>query len=169
MIRSFWRNTCSRARRPIAQGLAIGGLGLDFKTQTATIYDSGNERFTSSTVSFIGRAVASILQHPAETRNKYLSIASFTLTQNELLRVAEEATKGTWTVSHKSSAEAQKTGEEKLARGDYSAFRDLLQAYLYGDGGGNAPAELANGLLGLEAEDPRTAVSRWLAEQASPA
>ena len=118
---------------------------------------------------FIGQAVAAVLQHLDETANKYIEITSFTPTQNEVLRILEEETGAQWTVNHIDATELQKKGEEKLARGDFSAFVELLRVYLFKDGIGNAPGpdESANALLGLPAEDVRATIKTWLNEAGS--
>ena len=113
-------------------------------------------------MSTIGLATASILQHPAETANKYLSVASFTTSQNDLLSLLEEESGVTWTVKRISTDETNRTGDEKLARGDASAFGDYLKEYLFRDGEGHARGKLANQLLGLPLDDLRKTVKAAL-------
>ena len=86
-----------------------------------------------------------------------------TTTQNQLLRIVEEESGAQWQREPVQSSYLTKIGEEKLAKKDFSAFRDFLQAYLYRDGGDSAKGvELANGLLGLEEEDPRPTIKAFL-------
>lgn len=106
-----------------------------------------------------------ILQHPDETANKYLASASFNLSQNELIALAEELTGSKFPVTQNvKSADLQKAGEEKLAAGDFRAFLDLLRAHNSADGAGNAlkEDESANELIGLPYEDLRAVVESWL-------
>lgn len=150
----------------LSNGMFFDYLGFDGKANKVTIVDSGNERFQTTTRSTIAKAVASILKHPQETANRYLSIASFQPTQNELLKIAEEETGSKWTVAHEDTSELQKIGEDKLAKGDYSAFLQLLRVHLYRDGEGHAlkDNEKANKLLGLpEDEDLRAEFKKLLA------
>lgn len=149
----------------VSNGMFFDFLGFDGKAKKVTIVDSGNERFQTTTRKTIAQAVASILKHPKETANQYLSIASFQPTQNEILKIVEEETGSKWTVSHENSAELQKVGEEKLSKGDYSAFLQLLRVHLYRDGEGHAlkDSEAANKLLGLPEEDLRTELKQSLA------
>lgn len=139
-------------------------FGFDAKAKKATIYDSGNEPFQTSSLSLIAKAVASVLKHPQETANKYLSIASFQPSLNEILRIAEDETGAKWTVENVSTQDLQKTGEEKLSKGDFSAFRELLRVHIHRDGDGHSvpEGELANGLLELPKEDLRDSVRKWL-------
>lgn len=147
----------------LTNGMFFDLLGFDAKARTVAITDSGNEKFQTSTKSTIAKAVASILKHPKETANQYLSIASVQPTQNEMLKIVEEETGGKWTVKRQSSAELVKTGEDKFAKGDYSAFLELVAAHLYADGADHAvkDGELANKLLGLPEEDLRESVRKY--------
>lgn len=151
-------------RLTIVKGLEHGGIGLDPNNKTAIIIDSGNEKWAASNLPHIGRAVAAILQHPEETANKYLFTASFLTSQAELLKIAEEETGSKFTVTHEKSEDVQKRGEGKLAKGDFSAFRELVRVHNFKDGIGNTlrDEDSANKLLGLPTEDVRASVQKWL-------
>lgn len=148
----------------VSNGMFFDYLGFDGKAKKVSIVDSGNERFQTTTRKTIAKAVASILKHPQETANQYLSIASFQPTQNEILKIVEEETGSKWTVTHEDSAELQKLGEEKLAKGDFSAFLQLLRVHLYRDGAGHPvkDSENANKLLGLPEDDLRAELKKFL-------
>ncbi|KAI1638368.1 hypothetical protein F4809DRAFT_600540 [Biscogniauxia mediterranea] len=145
-------------------GLLHGSVGYDKKTRTATIYDSGNEPVQVSNLPFIGRAVAAILSNPSKTANKYLTIASFNPTQNEILDILEKETGEKWKVTHATTAEAEKVGVEKLGRGDFSSFLDLLRARIFRDGAGLAVKGESNAatLVGLQEEDLSATLKEWL-------
>ncbi|KAK0736026.1 hypothetical protein B0T21DRAFT_332197 [Apiosordaria backusii] len=147
-------------------GLENHGLStVNLKEKTSSIVDSGNEKFQVSTLAQVGRAVVGILQHPEETKNKYLVTSSFQVSQNELIKAVEELTGEKFPVVKREKAEElQKAGEEKLAVGDFRAFLDFLRAYNHRDGAGNAVSEeeSGNGLIGLGYEDLRESVRAWL-------
>ncbi|TGJ87539.1 hypothetical protein E0Z10_g1220 [Xylaria hypoxylon] len=147
-------------------GLPHGSIGLDKATKTATIYDSGDEPYQASNLPHIGKAIAAILKHPEVTTNRYISIASFNPTQNQVLALAEKLTGEKWTVDHLPSSEQQKIGSEKLSKGDYSAFSNFLKKRVYGDGAGLAVSGPDNALdlLGLEEDDLEKSLREWLAE-----
>lgn len=150
------------------QGLDRTGLGVvNLKDKTATIIDSGDEQFYASTLAQVGRAVAGILRHPDETANKYLATASFNLSQNELVRLAEELTGSKLPVTRVRSEDLQRQGEERLAAGDFTAFVELLRVHNSADGAGNALSEekSANALVGLSYEDLKAEVESWLRRQ----
>jgi hypothetical protein len=48
--------------------------------------DSGNQPFNACDMATIGLAVIGVLQTPAETANKYITITSHKSTQNEVLK-----------------------------------------------------------------------------------
>ncbi|KAM0425492.1 hypothetical protein ACHAPT_009281 [Fusarium lateritium] len=128
---------------------------VDLKNYKGTNVDSGNEPYSTSTLGFIGQAVAAVLKKPDDTANKYLDVAGVVTTQNEVLRIAEKVTGAKFDISRVSSAELEKIGDEKLARHDYSAFGEFIQQFLFADGAGHAlkPEKSANGLLGLKEEN----------------
>ncbi|KAK4197380.1 hypothetical protein QBC40DRAFT_207219 [Triangularia verruculosa] len=147
-------------------GLEKHGLStINLKDKTSAVVDSGNEKFQVSTLAQVGRAVVKILQHPEETKNRYLVTSSFQVSQNEIIEAVEELTGEKYPVANREKADdLQKAGEEKLAVGDYRAFIDFLRAYNNKDGAGNAVSEeeSANGLIGLEYEDLKESVKEWL-------
>lgn len=102
-------------------GLLVGFLGFDLKKKKALIYDDGNHYTDMSLLSTIGKAVAGILLKPEETKNRYVHINSFRVTQNQTLAALEKATGGTkWEVEKASSGEEGRRGRELLGKGDFS-------------------------------------------------
>jgi hypothetical protein len=110
-----------------------------------------------------------VLQHPDETANQYLEVASFSPSQNQILAILEEETGEKWNVDRKDTKELQKIGEDKVAKGDMSAFPQLIAVVQYQDGTGNAPLKgrRANELLGLPEEDIRASIKEALARIAA--
>ncbi|RYP66741.1 hypothetical protein DL771_007621 [Monosporascus sp. 5C6A] len=145
-------------------GLVYGSIGFDKSTKTATIYDSGNEEVQASNLGFIGRAVAAVLANEDKTANKYLSIGSPNFSQNEVLEIVERETGEKWQVQKASTADDGKIGLEKLNKGDYSAFRNLLRERIFKDGAGLSAKgdNSANGLLGLQEESLEDTIKAWL-------
>ncbi|KAJ3152808.1 hypothetical protein HDU89_001011 [Geranomyces variabilis] len=150
-------------------GLQVGFLGYDLHNQKATIYDSGDRRSSVSTLAQIGRAVAATLTHPTETANKYIFVNSFTLTQNETLAALESATGHKFTVTRRTTADANKAGMEKLAKGDIeNAVADLILSGFYGEGTGNdfendVEGGTSNKVLGLPTEKLDEVIKQVLA------
>ncbi|KAI0490406.1 hypothetical protein F4859DRAFT_7151 [Xylaria cf. heliscus] len=84
-----WTSICTGAWIDWMLEEGQGLLGLDVRSKTATVIDSGEQEFTASTISLVAKATASTLLHPEETRNKYVQVHSFTLSQNLLLEALE--------------------------------------------------------------------------------
>jgi len=139
-------------------GLKNGFLGFDVAKKTATIYNDGNRRASYTTLATIGRAVAGTLLHPSETANKHVYVASFTVTQNEILAALEAATSAKWTVTKQTSEAAVKEGHAKLAAKDIAGGVPLLLlAQMYDAGTGNdfekeVEGGVANSVLQLPKE-----------------
>ncbi|KAH6951813.1 hypothetical protein DER45DRAFT_388328 [Fusarium avenaceum] len=139
---------------------------VNIRERKFRLVDSGNEPYSTSTLAFIGDAVAAILKKPDETANKYLDIAGVTTTQNEVLQLVEQITGDKFEVSGISSAELEKTGDEKIARGDFSAFGNYLEQFLFADGAGHSLTGETNAidLLGLGKENLEEVIKSVVAE-----
>src|ERR1700716_2279174 len=95
----------SRANKRIIKGLDNGLFGIDFKEKTVHILDSGNASFPASTLDYVGKSVAAVLQHEAETANKYIDVAEFNVTQNQVVQILEEESGHKFTRTHGTTAE----------------------------------------------------------------
>ncbi|KAI8821167.1 isoflavone reductase family protein [Fimicolochytrium jonesii] len=149
--------------------LKTGFSGYDLNRMTATIYDDGTRRTSTSTLKTIGLAVARTLLHPAETANTYLYIQSFAVSQNEVL-AALEAVKGVaFAVTHRTTEAARMEGAQKLAAGDIMAgYLDLIMAAVCSPGTGNdfeqeVEGGTTNSMLGLPKETLEEAIKEALA------
>lgn len=112
----------------------------------------------------VGQAVASLLSHPTETANKFLSVSSVTTTQNEVLKLLEAESRQKWQVEHMSSNDLEKLGDRRKAEGDFSYFMLYLRHFFFSDGscGFVKEGDSANWLLGLEKEDIRSTIQKDL-------
>ncbi|KAF3071367.1 hypothetical protein CFAM422_006155 [Trichoderma lentiforme] len=95
-------------------------LGINAKDKTGTIFDSGNKPYAATHVSLIGEAVAAVLKKPEETANKYLSIFSFAITQNEVLKIFEEETGSKFQITKLKGSDLIKAATDSVAKGDYA-------------------------------------------------
>ncbi|KAB5542555.1 isoflavone reductase [Coniochaeta sp. 2T2.1] len=129
-------------------GLDTGVLGIHVKDRKATIYDSGNEVFSTCDLPHIGRAVAQVLKHDGETKNKFVEVVQYQTNQNAIVKTLGEVLGEKVELTHVKTEDVEKEGHEKLAKGD----------------GGGAFGETANALLGLPAPqtDVRPAVEEYV-------
>ncbi len=141
----------------------MGFLGFSIPAKTAMIFDSGDAPFSATTLATTGFSVVRILQLPAETANKYLSVASFTATQNKTLGALEESTGTTWAVKKNSAEETLIAGREMFAKGERKGAGMMLIGTLFKDEGTEKVVKkenLANEILGLPKEDLKTTVEK---------
>lgn len=132
-------------------------MGFDLLNKTATLVDGGNTRFTTSNVSQIARAIISVLEHPAETKNQLVFVESFTTTQAEVLAALQKATGQDWKVREESSEKVRLEGFKKVGEGDIMGGGALvITALVLGREGledhTNVKGGIWNKRLGLEAE-----------------
>ena len=138
--------------------LQVGGglMGWDIYSQKATIFDSGDQPYEATNLPQIAKAVVSTLRHPAETRNRYVFVRSFTLTQNKVLAGLEKASGKKWQVTQSSTKKLAMDGMEMLGKGGSDGAVEVITAAIYGNGDLNHFGDRAardNEMLGLHEED----------------
>ena len=153
--------------------LAMGEncFGIDIKNRKATLYDDGNTRMTTSTWRQCGRGVAGLLALEEgvireKFRNGPLYVASFTVTQREMLEAVWRVTgtkEGEWEVKYQGSRERYEQGLEEMKGGSREGFAKALYARGFFPGGGadfERERGLHNGVVGVEKEELDEAVGR---------
>ncbi|KAK7408793.1 hypothetical protein QQX98_009037 [Neonectria punicea] len=138
----------------------------DFFSWTVEIADSGDERFQTTNLGFIAKVIIRILQSPDQAADRYITIASFNISQMEILALAEEISGDRWSLKPYKVDEALETAKQALEAGDSdAAFYPLLHGRLLRDGADLAlkPGEnFAVDVLGFSEESPKDAVTAWL-------
>jgi hypothetical protein len=134
----------------------------------ATILDGGDTEFEVTNIDQIGRAVAASLmpEHFEETKNQYIYVNSFTVTQNQVLGSSERLTGDKFEVTKAIAREVSNMGLEKLKLGpklveyDHGIYADgtfeVIMTAICGYGGFNhfsMTQGLWNKKLGLPEED----------------
>jgi hypothetical protein len=145
--------------------LKLGFLGTDIKAKKTVLIDGGNEPYMTITRAQIGRAVAGILEHKEEVRNRYLMVNSWTTTQNEVLAVCGKVL-GRFEVEDVSAEKRLEEGKQMLVKGDFRGIGRMWNFWCHAHGRGHVVGEerLANRLLGLGEEDMETVVREVVAE-----
>ncbi|PON27574.1 hypothetical protein TGAM01_v203341 [Trichoderma gamsii] len=112
-----------------------GTLGWDIDKGEVTIYDSGDQEFDTTTVNQVARAAIAILRNLEETKNTYVFVNSFVITQNQTLSALERIQGKPYKVSHDSWSAARSRGLEALERGDIEVgYHDLVTGTIYDPG-----------------------------------
>ncbi|KAJ5594300.1 uncharacterized protein N7459_000508 [Penicillium hispanicum] len=146
-------------------GLGNGFLEFNIADRTATIWDGGRKSFTLTNEETLGQSVISVLEHPQETSNRYLYVASVETTQQDILVALENATGAKWTVNETTTDSQVEEGQKKLQAGDFGGALILVRATVFS----NTPGlranyikeeQFANSLLGLKIESIEDTVKR---------
>lgn len=145
-------------------------FGFDFDKRTLTLYDDGNTKNSTSTLSQVGRAVAKVLslkELPEDENDKSLTVSSFlqkavylksfVLSQNDMFESVKRVTGTTdadWTVTHENTKERYQAGMAQVKTGNMAGFSKLLYARaFYPDDPSDLASKAQNELLGLPEED----------------
>jgi NmrA-like family len=116
------------------------GRFVDFKNGTATVWDDGNEPFSTTNLKLIGQTLVKILTDEAayeDSKNKYIYLSSHTTTQNEIIAAVEKATGKKVEVTKIDSAQKIAESKEKVAKGDFKAGSELISAIVFAKINGN--------------------------------
>ncbi|KAJ5505996.1 hypothetical protein LT330_001392 [Penicillium expansum] len=144
-------------------------FGFDFDKRSVTLYDDGNTKNSTSTLSQVGRAVATVLslkELPEDESDKSLTVSgylnkgvylkSFVVSQNDIFESVKRVTGTTdadWTVTHEPTKKRYEEGLALVKVGNMSGFSKMLYARaFYPDDKSEFSAKAQNELLGLPEE-----------------
>ncbi|KAJ0114165.1 NmrA-hypothetical protein [Diaporthe amygdali] len=109
-------------------------LGWNVNARTATIYDGGDISYDATNLDQVGRAIAKSLKKPELTKNQYVYVNSFTVTQNEILRALEKVTGEKFTISQGTVEDLWQGGAAQLKEGKPLGVLGMLAGTVYGKG-----------------------------------
>ncbi|KAH7146834.1 hypothetical protein B0J13DRAFT_584311 [Dactylonectria estremocensis] len=112
-----------------------GLLGYDLKNREARIYNGGDVPFSTGPRDLVGQALFALLTNPErfeEAKNQYIHMASYTVTQNQVLAVVETLTGQKFKVHHVTSEEVLPPALEEVKKGKNWGLAFQVQAILYG-------------------------------------
>ena len=145
---------------------------LDFANHRATLFDEGNNRFSSTSMPNIGKAIAGVMNNSEACKNRVVRVSEVILTQNALLKIAESLQPDTaWTVSKVLAKTVLAEGLEGIQAGEFdtaNVMKVIMGTAFAGEEYGAAYDENDNDLLGirqLEDGDLRSIVAERLALQ----
>lgn len=145
-------------------------FGFDFDKRSLIIYDDGNTKTSTSTLSQIGRAVAKVLslkELPEDQDDKSLTLSaffnkavylkSFVVSQHEMFESVKRVTGTTdadWTITHEDTKQRYEDGMAQVKAGNMAGFGKLLYARaFYPSDPSNLSIKAQNALLELPEED----------------
>ncbi|RYP10883.1 hypothetical protein DL764_000319 [Monosporascus ibericus] len=140
--------------------MQVGFFGFDLASRTVTLIDGGTSVFTATTLPTIGKTLIAMLDHVDNTKNQYVFVLSFNVSQKDILDIVEKVDGQKWTVKHITSEEVINNGQRRLAEGDFAGIMDLTRGGAFGKQalGDLRPYGLWNDKLGLPKEDIEQAV-----------
>ncbi|EFX04915.1 isoflavone reductase family protein [Grosmannia clavigera kw1407] len=165
-----WINVCCGFWYDYSLAGGESRFGFDFDKRALTLYDDGNTKNSTSTLSQVGRAVAKVLslkELPEDESDKSLSLSqllnkgvyltSFVVSQNDMFESVKRVT-GTkdadWTITHEASKKRYEEGLAQVKSGNMAGFGKLLYARgFFPEDPSNLSAKAQNKLLGLPKED----------------
>jgi hypothetical protein len=112
--------------------MRVGFHGFDFNKKTATIFDNGTGRFSTSNLHTVALTVVKALENPELTKNQYVYVSGLETTQNEILAAVEKVTGEKWAIVQATTKELAEWGRAKLEKGDYMGILDLLRCVTFG-------------------------------------
>ncbi|KAG7419587.1 hypothetical protein Forpe1208_v002158 [Fusarium oxysporum f. sp. rapae] len=146
-------------------------MGFDIDNRRATLFDDGEAKINTSTLSQFGRAaaaVASLKEFPdneddkspsiAQFRNKPVYLSSFYISQKDILRGIQRVTNTTnadWEIKYESSADRIENGKVMGRSGNIMGLVQAYYSFIFSQEGRKLKTQdkLHNKLLGLPEED----------------
>ncbi|PBP26456.1 NAD(P)-binding protein [Diplocarpon rosae] len=128
------------------------GIFFNFKERKADIYDGGDQNFSTSRLSTVGKAVRRILTHPRETSDRAIRIKDIDVSQNQLLKLAQALTPGEeWQLTNVSTAELEKDAWAQVREGEVGPMTMLafLARAVFAPEYGNKFERVHNSTLGI--------------------
>ncbi|KAK3938755.1 putative oxidoreductase protein [Diplogelasinospora grovesii] len=133
-------------------GWAVTQAFMSIKEKNARLYDGGDRVFSTSTMTTIGKAICSVLAHPAETENRVVKVHGTATTLNKLLAAAQKAVgEDGWTVTKPSVDELLGSSWAGVKQGkfDWPTLFGFVVTACQGEGYGGRLENTDNKLLGI--------------------
>lgn len=151
-------------------GIGAETYGFDFANRQVIFFDGGDTKICTSTWEQVARGVAKLLSLPilpndeadkqptiSQWRNRHAHVASFIVSQKDMLESVERVTGTTdsdWKIVHQTSAERVESGQADMMAGQRVGFiRKMYSRVFFPTGEGNFENLLDNEVLGLPKED----------------
>lgn len=133
----------------------LGEIGIiDFNKHRAELYDGGDTRISSTSFANVGKAIAGVLKHPEETKNRVVHVSQAILTQNKLLAIARELRPDIpWELTTVNTRDMMQEALASIGAGDFSfptIIKFVKSTVFAGDRYGAAYDVTDNELLGID-------------------
>ncbi|KAM0543843.1 hypothetical protein ACHAPJ_012080 [Fusarium lateritium] len=142
----------------------FGGFNVD--ARTAIIFDRGDIAYEATNLDQVGRAIAKSLKNISITRNQYVYVNSFTVTQNEVLSALKRFTRDKFEVSQGTVDGLWEEGAEQVKNGNPMGTLAQIAGAIYGKGGAanySVDKGLWNDKIGLATENLEEFLKAYIA------
>ncbi|KAI1636145.1 NAD(P)-binding protein [Biscogniauxia mediterranea] len=130
------------------------GVFMDLKDKSTTLYDGGNRLFSTTTVATLGKAIARVLQHPEETKNRVVYVQDTAITQRRIVEMGKKAVgPDGWkeeVVPVSKLLEEVEEEQKKSTPNHDKLMVNCIKASVFGEGYGSHFQNLDNELLGIK-------------------
>jgi len=127
------------------------GLILGIKNKKPEIVNGGDVYFSATSLPSIGRAVAGVLEHPAETKNRAVYVRDLDVTQNKILALAKKyAGEDGWEVTHVNTDDLYVEAQQDLKEGGSEWPLKFMKTAIFGKGYESQFEKDDNELLGIK-------------------
>ncbi|KAI1149677.1 NAD(P)-binding protein [Nemania diffusa] len=134
-------------------GMRVGFVA-NVKGRSVPLWDGGDRVFSTTTQDTIGRAVAGVLKHPEETKNRAVYVQDIALSAKQLLEIGKRAiSSDTWKGEVASVDAHVAKGWEELSKphpNPDNFVMNFITASIWGEGYGSKFDKLDNELLGIK-------------------
>lgn len=132
-------------------GLMVGFL-VNLQGKSAELYDGGDRPFSTSTTSTVGKAVAGVLSHYEETKNRPVYVHDAVTTQKKLVALGEKLTGSKFDVKTVKTAELESAAYVELGKEspDPNLWFSFIKRAVWGEGFGGDFKKTDNALLGIK-------------------
>ncbi|MCJ1325040.1 hypothetical protein MMC10_001702 [Thelotrema lepadinum] len=154
--------------------LYLGVWRFDVEKREAAILDSGDKKWAASTWRTIATATVGALKHLEETKNRFVWVRSFFISQNELLAELEKATGAKWSTQRVQSGPfieenrkllKEKGGNAAVLEGENTAALNLIWTEAVGVEDWEKTHGLDNDLLEVPREDFSKVIARAVKDE----
>lgn len=135
-------------------------MGFNLEARKATIYDSGDKPFATSTRDFVATALFNLLSDDSaieEAKNQYIHVSGIpSVAQNDILKVLRKYDPGQWSVELVNSLEILKQAHDDVRNQDFWGIGKMVQVYTFSDDlgiGSFDDTKVWNTRLGLEEQN----------------
>ncbi|KAI1385384.1 NAD(P)-binding protein [Hypoxylon trugodes] len=134
-------------------GLKVGFL-LNVKERTVEYPDGGNNKFSTTTLESIGKAVAGVLKNPEQTKNRGVYVQDAAVSQRQLAEAVKKVVGADgWKETITSTQEIYQQGLEEAKKANPNpgiVFVTTLKPAIWGEGWGSQFEKLDNDLFGIK-------------------